>query len=53
VFLTIFKSEESDEIKAQKLEAIPFEHWLNILGQRLTSASIRDESAIPPLKSFD
>lgn len=48
LFLTIFKSEEPDEIKAQKLEEIPFGHWLNILGQRLTSASIRDEKAIPP-----
>lgn len=48
LFLSIFNSEEPDEIKAQKLEEIPFEHWLNILGQRLTSASIRDERAIPP-----
>ncbi|WP_291885022.1 hypothetical protein [Chryseobacterium sp.] len=48
MFLSIFNSEEPDEIKAQKLEEIPFEHWLNILGQRLTSASIRDEKAIPP-----
>lgn len=52
LFLTIFNSEESDEIKTQKLEAIPFEHWLNILGQRLTSASIRDENAIPPLRKI-
>jgi len=50
LFLNIFISEESDETKAQKLVGIPFEHWLNMLGQRLTSASIRDESAIPPLK---
>jgi len=50
LFLTIFKREEPDEIKIQKLEEIPFEHWLNILGQRLTSASICDENAIPPLK---
>jgi hypothetical protein len=50
LFLAIFTSGESDEIKAQKLEEIPFEHWLNILGQRLTSASIRDKSAVPPLK---
>ncbi|KIC61993.1 hypothetical protein [Chryseobacterium taiwanense] len=50
LFLDIFKSEEPEEIKIQKLEEIPFEHWLNILGQRLTSASIRDESTIPPLR---
>lgn len=50
-FITILESNNSDEVKAKLLEAIPFEHWLNILGQRLTSASIRDESAIPPLKS--
>lgn len=50
-FITIFESQHSDEIKAIKLEEIPFEHWLNILGQRLTSASIRDETAIPPLQN--
>jgi len=49
-FINIFKSEDSDEIKARQLEEIPFEHWLNILGQRITSASLRDENAIPPLK---
>ena len=38
-------------MKTESLEAMPFEHWLNILGQRLTSASIRDENAIPPLKT--
>lgn len=52
MFLDIFKSEEPEEIKIQKLEEIPFEHWLNILGQRLTSASIRDERAIPPLRKI-
>ncbi len=50
LFSDIFKSEEPDEIKAQKLEEIPFKHWLNILGQRMTSASIRDETAVPPLR---
>jgi hypothetical protein len=50
LFLDIFKSEEPEEIKIQKLEEISFENWLNILGQRLTSASIRDENAIPPLR---
>lgn len=50
LFLNIFKSEEPEEIRIQKLEEIPFENWLNILGQRLTSASIRDENAIPPLR---
>ena len=51
-FIDIFNSQNSDEIKAKKLEEIPFDHWLNILGQRLTSASLRDENAIPPLKSI-
>lgn len=50
-FMTILESNDSDEVKIKLLEAVPFEHWLNILGQRLTSASIRDENAIPPLKS--
>ncbi|KQT25785.1 hypothetical protein ASG22_03500 [Chryseobacterium sp. Leaf405] len=49
-FINIFESEDSDEIKAKQLEEIPFEYWLNILGQRITSASLRDENAIPPLK---
>ena len=48
----ILKSENSAKIKAKHLEDIPFEHWLNILGQRLTSASIRDENAIPPLRNL-
>ena len=51
-FINILESQNSDEIKTQQLEEIPFEHWLNILGQRLTSASLRDENAIPPLKSL-
>ncbi|WP_225875489.1 MULTISPECIES: hypothetical protein [Chryseobacterium] len=51
-FIMILESENSDEIKAKHLEEIPFEHWLNILGQRLTSASIRDENAIPPLRNL-
>jgi len=50
-FVNIFDSQISDEFKTKKLEEIPFEHWLNILGQRLTSASIRDETAIPPLQN--
>ncbi|WP_137904856.1 hypothetical protein [Chryseobacterium sp. 2VB] len=51
-FIPILESNDSDEVKAASLEAIPFEHWLNILGQRLTSASIRDENGIPPLKTM-
>lgn len=50
-FITIIESNNSDEVKTQLLETIAFEHWLNILGQRLTSASIRDENGIPPLKT--
>ncbi|GAB0155670.1 hypothetical protein CHRYSEOSP005_09320 [Chryseobacterium sp. Alg-005] len=49
-FTSILESLDSDEIKARQLEKISFEHWLNVLGQRITSASIRNETAIPPLK---
>lgn len=52
LFTHILDSENSDTVKVKQLEEIPFEHWLNILGQRLTSASLRDENAIPPLKSL-
>lgn len=51
-FINILESENSKEIKAKDLEQIPFEHWLNILGQRLTSASLRNENAIPPSKKM-
>jgi hypothetical protein len=50
-FIAVLENHDPDEVKAGMLETIPFEHWLNILGQRLTSASIRDENAVPPLKS--
>ncbi len=50
--ITILENNDSDEVKAESLEAIPFEHWLNVLGQRLTTASVRDENAIPPLKAM-
>ncbi|MCS3868331.1 putative FlaG/YvyC family protein [Chryseobacterium ginsenosidimutans] len=50
-FIVIFESQSSDEVRTKELEEIPFEHWLNILGQRLTSASLRDETAIPPLQN--
>lgn len=50
-FITILATKDSPQDKAQKLEIIPFEYWLDVLGQRLTSASIRDETAVPPLKS--
>lgn len=51
-FISLLENSGSDSVKAVMLEAIPFEHWLNVLGQRLTSASIRDENAVPPLKSM-
>lgn len=50
-FIHIFNIEYKDEVKARYLESIPFENWLVVLGQRLTSASIRNESAVPPLNS--
>lgn len=49
--INILETPDSDEVIVQKLQKIPFEYWLDVLGQRLTSASIRDESAIPPLKN--
>ncbi len=51
IFINILESRDTDEHKARQMEQIPFEHWLNILGQRLTSASIRDENAVPPLQA--
>jgi hypothetical protein len=36
---------------AESIENTPFEFLLIILGQRFTSASLRDEKAIPPLKT--
>lgn len=50
-FIDIIESENSTISQAKELENIPFEHWLNILGQRITSASLRDENSIPPLKT--
>ncbi|BAP29960.1 uncharacterized protein CHSO_0923 [Chryseobacterium sp. StRB126] len=51
-FINIFNSNDADaEVKAKQLVSIPFENWLIVLGQRLTSASIRDENAVPPLNS--
>ncbi len=51
-FINIIKNNNTDEDKAKQLEGIPFENWLIVLGQRLTSASIRDENAVPPLTSI-
>ncbi|WP_294286667.1 hypothetical protein [uncultured Chryseobacterium sp.] len=51
LFISVLESERSPEEKAAKLEEIAFEHWLDVLGQRLTSASLRDERAIPPLQA--
>jgi len=52
LFMNIFQSNNPDEVKTAQLEEISFEHWLNILGQRMTSASIRDENAVPPLREI-
>ncbi len=51
IFIDVLENENSDELKTKLIEEIPFENWLNILGQRLTSASLRDENAIPPLEN--
>ncbi|UOU98667.1 hypothetical protein MUU74_01625 [Chryseobacterium daecheongense] len=50
-FIKILESSDSDDSIIRQLENISFEHWLNVLGQRITSASIRNEMAIPPLKN--
>ncbi|MEJ5102353.1 hypothetical protein [Chryseobacterium sp. MYb328] len=50
-FVHVLISNDTDEGKAKHLEEISFEDWLIVLGQRLTSASIRDERAVPPLTS--
>ncbi|SHL83453.1 hypothetical protein SAMN05444267_102611 [Chryseobacterium polytrichastri] len=47
---TLINNQHDSKYIAQKLEQIPFEQWLLVLGQRLTSASERDEKAIPPLQ---
>lgn len=52
LFINLFQDNTVDEVKALQLEKIPFEHWLDVLGQRLTSASIRDENSIPPLQNI-
>ncbi|MDQ1094980.1 MULTISPECIES: hypothetical protein [Chryseobacterium] len=46
----IIEDQGTAEAKCRKLEEVPFWHWLNILGQRITPASIRDERAVPPLR---
>lgn len=50
-FIKILESSDPNERIIQQLENISFEHWLNIMGQRITPASVRDETAIPPLKN--
>ncbi len=53
--LTHFKpllqtSSTTPEQWAKAIEVTPFEHLLVLIGQRWTSASIKDEHAIPPLQ---
>ncbi|WP_435524719.1 hypothetical protein [Chryseobacterium indoltheticum] len=52
LFTHILESENSDKMKVKLLEEIPFEHWLNILGQRLTSASLRNEKCYSSFKKL-
>lgn len=50
-FKPLFYAEEvTPEQWAKAIEATPFEHLLVIMGQRWTPASIKDETAIPPLE---
>lgn len=51
VMTEVLEGPDKAEVKCRQLEEISFEHWLNVLGQRITSASLRDEKAIPPLRS--
>lgn len=51
-FINILESREHDEAKAGRIEEISIEDWLIVLGQRLTSASIRDENAVPPFRNI-
>lgn len=50
-FIEAFSLLHENELIYQ-LENISITHWLMVLGQRLTSASIRDERAIPPAKNI-
>ncbi|WP_216639042.1 hypothetical protein [Flammeovirga sp. SJP92] len=43
---------ENEELIVKLIETIGMEHLLLLLGQRLTSASVRDQNGIPPLKSL-
>jgi hypothetical protein len=43
-------SNASPEAWAKAIEATPFEYLLILIGQRWTSASMKDERAIPPLQ---
>lgn len=50
-FKSLFKAvDTTPEQWAKAIEATPFEYLLVIMGQRWTSASIKDVSAIPPLE---
>lgn len=50
-FKPLFKTvDTTPEQWAKAIEATPFEHLLVLIGQRWTSASIKDETAIPPLE---
>lgn len=50
-FKSLFQElEATPEQWAKAIEATPFEHLLVIIGQRWTSASSKDISAIPPLE---
>ena len=53
-YLSTLQIEENNDELLQKwaitVEKAPFHHLLTILGQRFTSASVKDEKAIPPLK---
>jgi len=47
---SVINSENTSKLFANFIETTSFEYLLIILGQRFTSASLKDKDAIPPLK---
>lgn len=54
-FKMVFANENEfvePKIVSQLLEKTPFKELLLLMGQRITSASVQDEKAIPPLRNI-
>ncbi len=53
-FKKVFANENELDVPkkiSQLLEKLPFKELLLLMGQRITSASVQDETTVPPLKS--